>query len=330
MPEIIQTLSDQAAMLWAELGTKDDDDKLAGTGYGLSYFEQLRTEWCLLTDPRKSLGPEGQARLDELLKKPGTDLTWSDLYALERLLTRAVPLERLKRLASSVRTEYKDIVGADAYHEYEIGPPKPSDGTKEDELRADIEQLQTEVQWMYIIQPLEERSRNRLTIWLLWAMLFLALAMVIWLLVGAFFFKLTASQPIVFVLTAGALGASFSAQRRIQTTASRRSSLINVIRSRSIKLSVQIAPVIGALSALVLAFLFASGLLKGVLFPEASVIADESLMPLFKPLDEVDDTAFALLMIWSFIAGFAERLIPDALDRIASQAGKTKLPGATE
>ena len=56
-------------------------------------------------------------RLQEILKKPTSELSWSDLYACERLLTRAVPFERLKRIANVIRGEYKDLGCARALQE---------------------------------------------------------------------------------------------------------------------------------------------------------------------------------------------------------------------
>ena len=331
MGEFDAKLSEKADSLLKELGGHADEEKLAGSGYGLSYFEQLRTEWSLIANPEVEIGPSGQKRFEELTNKAATELTWSDLYAFERLLTRAVPFERLKRLATSIRNEYKDIVGAEGYQAYENGKPPPADGSGETELRSDIEQLQCELQWLYIIQPLEESSRNSLTRWLSYMMFGLTALLLTWMGISRWIFNNAGVQPIAFVLFAGALGATFSAQRRIQTAGGQRSSLVSVMRSGSTRLSVQIAPIIGALSAVVLAFLFASGLLSGALFPKVAVISDSAgALPLLLPLNSANDLQFAMLMIWSFVAGFAERLIPDALDRLAAQAEKQKLPGTTE
>lgn len=331
MGEAESKFAEKADSLLKTLRGHADEEKLAGSGYGLSYFQQLRTEWSLIANPEAAIGPAGQSRLEELIAKPATELTWSDLYAFERLLTRAVPFERLKRLASSIRNEYKEIIGPEGYQAYEGGKPPPADGANEAELRNDIEQVQCELQWLYIIQPLEEFSRNSLTRWLSYMMFGLTGLLLLWKAITAWTSTDTGIQSIAFVLFAGALGATFSSQRRIQTAGGRRSSLISVMRSGSTRLSVQIAPVIGALSAVVLAFLFASGLLSGALFPKVNVVGEmEDTLPLFRPLSSANDLPFALLMVWSFVAGFAERLIPDALDRLAAQAEKQKLPGATQ
>jgi hypothetical protein len=325
-------LSEKADLLLKELGSHADEEKLAGSGYGLSYFEQLRTEWSLIPDAEQAIGASGQQRLQELRNKPAADLTWSDLYAFERLLTRAVPFERLKRLAASIRNEYKDIVGLEGYQAYENGKPSPADGSNEPALRADIEQVQCELQWLYIIQPLEESSRNYLTRWLSYMMFGLTALLIGWIIISDFFVRQhdKGPQPIAFVLFAGALGATFSAQRRIQTAGGRRTSLVSVMRSGSTRLSVQIAPIIGGLSAALLAFLFASGLISGALFPKVAIIGTpQGALPLFLPLNSANDLSFAMLVVWSFVAGFAERLIPDALDRLASQAEKEKFSGET-
>jgi len=332
MSTVDKLMSTTAQALQQKLGRHGPDEKLAGSSYGLNYFQQLRTEWSLTPNAEQNIGTSGQERLQELLGKPAAELTWSDLYAFERLVTRAVPFERLKRLALWIRGQYKDVVGADAYQAYENGKFPPADGSDEASLRADVEELQCQLQWLYIIQPLEESSRNHLSRWLSYMMFGLTGLLMSWIAISHYFVTQhdPGPQPIAFVLFAGALGATFSAQRRIQTAGGRPSTLVSLMRSGSTRLSVQIAPIIGGLSAMILAFLFASGLLSGALFPKVAIIGKpQDALPLFLPLNSANDVSFAMLMIWSFVAGFAERLIPDALDRLAAQADKQKFSGAT-
>lgn len=320
MPEVVDALLARRAHALK-------NERLIDSGYGLNYFEQLKTEWSLLPGsvPRMSKG--AWERLQAILSKKAEELTWDDLYAVERMLTRAVPPERLIRLAIAIRKEYKEAVGPESYKEYEAGNPPPADGSDEQALRADTEQLQSELQWLYVIQPVEELSRNQLTKWLLGMILVLGAGVFGWVWwLGARF------QPISFVIFAGALGAVFSAQRRIQTVSDRRTSLVHIMRSGSYRLGVQIAPVIGAFSAVALAFLFASGLMQGGLFPEVAVTAHGEGLPLCAGfvLGQHDVTAdFAKLLVWSFIAGFAERLVPDALDRLANRNNRQNPPATS-
>ena len=64
-------------------------------------------------------------------------------------------------------------------------------------------------------------------------------------------------------------------------------------------------------------FIIASGFLTGDLFPTLS-------QPVPAHLKD-----WAKLLLWSFVAGFAERLVPDTLDRLvtqASQVGRSAAP----
>src|SRR5258706_115651 len=82
--------------------------------------------------------------------------------------------------------------------------------------------------------------------------------------------------------------------------------------------SIYISPFLGAGFAIVLYVLFASGLLKGALFPDFP--KEGSLLYGFAPALQGMDQA--KLLIWSFIAGFAEAFVPDRLDELSKRASE--------
>jgi hypothetical protein len=77
-----------------------------------------------------------------------------------------------------------------------------------------------------------------------------------------------------------------------------------------------IPAVIGAIAALVLYLTFAGDLISGQLFP--TIKCNQGPCSTFGSLLSTDGPAnaenFAKVMVWSFIADFAERMVPNTLD----------------
>jgi hypothetical protein len=82
--------------------------------------------------------------------------------------------------------------------------------------------------------------------------------------------------------------------------------------------------VVGAISATVIYMLFASGLVQGDLFPAFKCKVGEGKCETFGMLigewgpDQARD--YAKSIVWAFIAGFAERLVPDTLQSLTKSA----------
>jgi hypothetical protein len=158
--------------------------------------------------------------------------------------------------------------------------------------------------------------------------LFLAtLIVAVGLAVGLFSERVTA---LMVVAAAGALGGFVSALRRLYVF--QRIFPLRFFRSwRGVNAYLvvysMIPSLVGAIGAVVLYLVFASGLLKGDLFPlfELSAVnardgSFRNFVANWQPRLPAD---YAKALVWSFIAGFSERFVPDLLERFASNELQT-------
>jgi hypothetical protein len=140
---------------------------------------------------------------------------------------------------------------------------------------------------------------------------------------------------LMVVAAGGALGGFVSALRRLY--AFQRVFPENFFRSmRRINLYLivysMIPSLVGAIGAVVLYMVFASGLIKGDLFPGFGLSHIDPMRDDFQnfvanwqPSEPID---YAKALVWSFIAGFSERFVPDLLDRFASSQRQNDDRGA--
>jgi hypothetical protein len=91
-----------------------------------------------------------------------------------------------------------------------------------------------------------------------------------------------------------------------------------------------LSPLLGAIFAVVLMMMFIGGMLKGVVFPEfIHVVASRPDLSFFDTVWGTlpkNSEEYGKLLVWSFLAGFAERLVPDSLDRLGSKLDTHQQP----
>lgn len=158
------------------------------------------------------------------------------------------------------------------------------------------------------------------------------------------------------VACAGIVGGCVSMLQRIQSAPTEGDALFNLAALTNGWRGLSLSPLYGAIFASLLFVLFAAGILRGSVFPKIETVGSETTQPaaaaateagpnpsasptptpapaptatptsrvlqvkdFLKETGPKDGVSFALLMIWSFIAGFAERLVPDTLNRLVAK-----------
>lgn len=157
------------------------------------------------------------------------------------------------------------------------------------------------------------------------------------------------------VALAGIVGGCVSMLQRIQSAPTEGDALFNLAALTNGWRGVSLSPLYGAIFASLLFILFAAGILEGSVFPRIETVGSEKTQPaatattpvtsteaiptptatptpnesqqkgvlqikdFLKETGPKDGVSFALLLIWSFIAGFAERLVPDTLNRLVAK-----------
>ena len=309
--------------------------------YGRLYFDHLHGEYRSL--PAASIDPEVKVIADALLvKKQQMALTWDDLYTFDLMLARLAPPEKLRRKVWSLRSRYRDIAGLREYEAYLASkPPDPEGQVEEVILRADIEYLLGQLYMRYAIMPVRERERTWLSTWVV-------LCTVVGLLVlELFVFTIARSgqqelpklrvfnreipihaTTLTVVLFVGAMGGLISMQQRFQSASNEGDLIENVSQLRQGRASIWLSPVSGAVFAGVLYLIITAGLLQGDLFPQMTHRGGPeggpeghgvALLKFLQGIEPKTYADYAKLMVWSFLAGFAERLVPDTLSRFVEQ-----------
>jgi hypothetical protein len=131
------------------------------------------------------------------------------------------------------------------------------------------------------------------------------------------------------VMAAGAGGAFVSSLRRLydfEDIFPRRTYVRLFRRLNFYVIAYSLVPVVvGIIGAVIIYLIFAAGLLKGDLFPEFVCIANKSCDDLHGFVSNwmpKDAPANAKAIVWGFIAGFSERLVPNILNRLATDDKK--------
>ena len=126
---------------------------------------------------------------------------------------------------------------------------------------------------------------------------------------------------VIAVMITGATGGFISLCRRIYEANPGPDPEASCRILRSDRSSLVAKPLFGAVFALVLYLLFLGGIVSGSLFPAPS-LGPNNIQVNFQSFLTGAVWAvpgdFAKLLVWCFIAGFAERFVPDILGRLGS------------
>jgi hypothetical protein len=288
--------------------------------YGWSYFDHLVAVYVNLntSDPRA----------DAVIKKSHDrpdDLTWGDVFLLENINFSLMSPDLVDRSAWILRERFREIACPSIYEKY-VGSaiPKETDTpAKLSLLRADLARVLDVLHWYYSLIPMRERIRRSLTIDCIAMVVAYTVALALCL-AWCHYHNTNFLAMLACVLYCGIIGGFVSSQRRMQSIPSEGDPLIDVFGFDNAGYYLWLSPLLGAIFAVVLTLMFIAGVLKGSAFPDfsQSFSGHHDGLPFFyftwNTLPKNSDE-YAKLFVWAFLAGFAERLVPDSLDRLASK-----------
>jgi hypothetical protein len=289
---------------------------------------------------------------------------WNEAYRLERLLALIEPSETLlldldRRLNEAIANKLPSIervrldVTAAKSSAYDNSTPTPkllSGG--DSKLRNAMINLLEEIHWddqrKFYVTPILKTAVHRIV--LLDLLAFVAVVIpYAWIFLRSFQHHVDlsvfwAALPLYTVVTAGLFGAYFS--RLIAILQNFDSLSVRGLQTMKMWSSLFLRGAVGACGAVVVFFFLRSGVIEGSVFPDFTKLGFDYIdysaiggikvspdqMPNPSVMHTIEPSAsLALLAMWSFIAGFSERLVPTILSNTeasfsnaASGAGGSK------
>jgi hypothetical protein len=295
--------------------------------WDIEYFRHLMAEWNNLNVPANDPDAIRIAALTSDFLDPAkcSLIHRGHLLEFEQTLLRHRTADALIQQAPMLRLRYRDIVGERqyaAYKETKLPTCGPLDEASRLTLLEDLSNLLGSIHWRYILAPFRDKERTALTIT---ALIWMGIYTIAWV-VLVFHFATGNRNPFlavfVTVLFAGILGGFISALRRMQSINDDTDSVFVIQGIAGANFWLWFSPLLGAVFAVVAYLFFVSGLVEGVVFPDFRTpsVAFPDLVHsswwFWHNLVPKTQQDYAKLFLWCFISGFAERFIPDMIDRI--------------
>jgi hypothetical protein len=305
--------------MFAQAACKVPPEALDRLSASLDNYDRVRA-----STPPLNLGDDEEvARLRERLKNKRDTISWSDISLAELCLVDLLNTEaEIRAGLTGWRRRLREVAGETRYTQYLTTAPDISPGKSSIfDLRADLLECIRAVFYFYSAYGIAAGSRSSVTKALFRVALVVILSE---LLFSALLILRNASGGYVLPVDSGVraivqyyiaasicavLGSVISVQRRQQDPNVDVDPLFRYIQTTADKFSIAfVSPVFGAIFGLLAFALLQSRLLSTTLIS----IGTNGL-----PSNWSD---VAGLLIFGFLAGFAEQLVPDALTRIAARA----------
>ena len=248
-------------------------------------------------------------------------LWWTDLAQAEICIIDVSDDYTVRSRLPGWRRRMREVMGETRYVDYTNSALNPN-SAKPEVIRADLSECIRTVYYFYGAYGIAAKSRSVVTETLLrMALLILAVLAAIALLVAADnklkWWPLVPSGSILYALeymlatsAAATLGSVVSVQRRLQDPSIDVDPFYRYVTTKADRVSIAfVSPLFGAIFGLVTYGLITSRLIGG-----GTVVSLEDVIDLPKGAVGV-----AMLLVFGFLAGFAEQFIPDALTRIAAR-----------
>ena len=282
----------------------------------IASYDRLRLE---RTEPLP--GADGEIKELKLKIRDQAVLWWTDLVQAEMCLLELTEESALRSRLLGWRARMHDVVGDARFAVYLANAPNLATEVPADTLRADLGECIRTVYYFYSAYGISARSRTRVSLsamrtaaYILVAEGILALVLALLAHTGSSWLKIRLEDlgALEYALATSALavlGSVVSVQRRVQDPSADADPFYRYIQTTADWVGIAVVPpVFGAIFGFVMYALLVSKLMLSPLikFDDAGVpAAPENI---------------ALLLLLGFLAGFAEQLIPDALNRLAARA----------
>ena len=300
--------------------------------YAWDYFMLVITERNGLAPATVDPHSCACARCDQLIRRlykkyqgMRYKLSIQEVWQVDLALMQMLPELAMRAKAVSTREGYRKIVSESDPLNCGAAALTNITNSNGDQLRAELTDLMRGKYWYQLNAMLLERGFRALKFLLVcytWVGLFamVTLSLLAWRLLGGDLGR--AMAVIMATAYAGVMGAVISAARRTKSfndiAASHSDPVVRLTRIENGKTGLHLSLITGSVFAVVLYLFFVAGIGESVLQP--------GFLPAFRSapsqpllgLIPASATDFSRLMLWAFAAGFAEKLVPDVLDRFTN------------